>query len=40
MARCTHPDVVPLLQQGEGHLSIAVGALDRMFDELLTTLSD
>ena len=28
------------LQQGEGHLSIGVGALDRMFDDLLTTISD
>ena len=26
--------------QAEGHLSIGVGALDRMFDDLLTTISD
>ena len=28
------------LEQGEGHPSISVGALDRMFDEIVTTLSD
>ena len=34
------PGATARLQQGEGHLSITVGALDQMFDELLTTLSD
>jgi len=34
------PDATPRLQQAEGHLSIGVGALDRMFDDLLTTISD
>jgi pimeloyl-ACP methyl ester carboxylesterase len=28
------PGVVAHLEQGEGHLSIGVGATDRMFDEL------
>jgi pimeloyl-ACP methyl ester carboxylesterase len=32
------PGATPHLQQGEGHLSLAVGALDRMLDELVTTL--
>ena len=37
----THvPGASARLQPGEGHLSISVGALDQMFDELLTTLSD
>ena len=37
----THvPGVTARLQQGEGHLSITVGALDQMFTELLTTLSE
>jgi len=34
------PGASPRLQQAEGHLSIGVGALDRMFDDLLTTTSD
>ncbi len=34
------PGASPRLQQAEGHLSIGVGALDRMFDDLLTTISD
>ncbi|WP_411283689.1 alpha/beta fold hydrolase [Lapillicoccus sp.] len=34
------PGATPRLQQAEGHLSIGVGALDRMFDDLLTTISD
>ena len=34
------PAATPRLLQGEGHLSIGVGALDRMFDDLLTTISD
>ena len=34
------PGATSRLQQGEGHLSIGVGALDRMFDDLLTTISD
>ncbi len=34
------PGATARLQQGEGHLSIGVGALDRMFDDLMTTLSD
>lgn len=34
------PGATPHLQPGEGHLSLSLGALDRMFDELLTTLSD
>lgn len=33
------PGATARLQQGEGHLSIGVGALDRMFDDLLTTIS-
>jgi pimeloyl-ACP methyl ester carboxylesterase len=33
------PGATPHLQQGEGHLSLGVGALDRMLDELVTTLS-
>ncbi len=33
------PGATPRLQQAEGHLSIGVGALDRMFDDLLTTIS-
>ena len=33
------PGATAHLQQGEGHLSISVGAPDRMFDELMTTLS-
>lgn len=32
------PGVTAHLQQGEGHLSVTVGALDRMFDELAGTL--
>ena len=37
----THvPGASARLQPGEGHMSISVGALDQMFDELLTTLSD
>ena len=32
------PGVTPHLEQGEGHLSIGVGALDRMLDELLTAV--
>lgn len=32
------PGVVAHLEQGEGHLSIGVGALDRMLDELVATL--
>lgn len=32
------PHATARLHQGEGHLSIAVGALDRMFDELLSTI--
>jgi pimeloyl-ACP methyl ester carboxylesterase len=32
------PGVTAHLQEGEGHLSIGVGALDEMFDELATTL--
>jgi pimeloyl-ACP methyl ester carboxylesterase len=31
------PGVTPHLERSEGHLSIALGALDRMLDELLTT---
>lgn len=34
------PGATSRLQQAEGHLSIGVGALDRMFDDLLTTISD
>ena len=34
------PGATARLQQDEGHLSIGVGALDRMFDDLLTTISD
>ena len=34
------PQATARLQQGEGHLSISVGALDRMFEDLLTTISD
>jgi len=34
------PGVSARLQQGQGHLSVGVGALDRMLDELVTTLSD
>jgi len=34
------PGATAHLLQGEGHLSVGVGALDQMFDELLTTLSD
>lgn len=34
------PGATARLQQGEGHLSIGVGALDRMFDELVTTLTN
>jgi pimeloyl-ACP methyl ester carboxylesterase len=30
------PGVVAHLEQGEGHLSIGVGATDRMLDELTT----
>ena len=33
------PGATARLQQAEGHLSIGVGALDRMFDDLLTTIS-
>lgn len=33
------PGAVAHLEQGEGHLSIGVGALERMLDELVTTLS-
>ena len=37
----THvPGATARLQQGEGHMSITVSALDQMFDELLTTLSN
>ena len=32
------PGVIAHLEQDEGHLSIAVGALDRMLDELVSTL--
>ena len=32
------PGATAHLQQGEGHLSVAVGAIDRMLDELVTTL--
>ena len=32
------PGVVAHLEQGEGHFSVAVGALDRMLDELVSTL--
>ena len=32
------PDAVLHLEEGEGHLSVAVGALPRMLDELLTHL--
>ena len=32
------PGVTAHLEAGEGHLSIAVGALDRMLDELVTAL--
>lgn len=32
------PGATPHLQQGEGHLSITVGAINQMLDELLTTL--
>jgi pimeloyl-ACP methyl ester carboxylesterase len=28
------PGVIAHLEQGEGHLSIGIGALDRMLDEL------
>jgi pimeloyl-ACP methyl ester carboxylesterase len=31
------PDVTAHLEQGEGHLSIGIGALDRMLDELAAT---
>ena len=34
------PGATAHLLQGEGHLSVGVGAVDQMFDELLTTLSD
>ena len=34
------PGAVARLKQGEGHLSIGVGALDRMFDDLITVSSD
>jgi len=34
------PGVITHLEQGEGHLSIGMGALDRMLAELLTTLQD
>jgi len=34
------PGATAHLQQGEGHLSISMGALDRMLDELRATLSD
>jgi len=33
------PGATARLLQAEGHLSIGVGALDRMFDDLLTTIS-
>jgi len=37
----THvPGATAHLLQGEGHVSISMGALDRMLEELLTTLSD
>jgi len=29
------PGVTAHLEQGEGHLSVGIGALDRMFDELV-----
>jgi hypothetical protein len=32
------PGVTAHLEQGHGHLSLALGALDRMLDELVTTL--
>ena len=32
------PGVVAHLERGEGHLSVSVGALGRMLDELVTTL--
>jgi pimeloyl-ACP methyl ester carboxylesterase len=32
------PGVTAHLEQGEGHLSVVVGALDRMLDELVATL--
>ena len=34
------PGATVRLKQGEGHLSIGVGALDRMFDDLVTASSD
>ena len=34
------PGATVHLEQGEGHLSVGVGTLDRMLDELMTTLSD
>jgi len=40
MAFREQPGETARLQQGEGHLSIGVSALDRMFDDLLTTISD
>ena len=33
------PGATAHLLQGEGHASISLGALDRMLDELLTTVS-
>jgi pimeloyl-ACP methyl ester carboxylesterase len=32
------PGVTSHLEQGQGHLSVAVGSLDRMLDELVATL--
>ena len=34
------PGATAHLRQGEGHFSVGLGALDRMFDELLTTLTE
>jgi pimeloyl-ACP methyl ester carboxylesterase len=34
------PGATLRLKQGEGHVSIGVGALDRMFDDLITASSD
>ena len=34
------PGATAHLEHGEGHLSVALGALDRMLDELVATLSD
>jgi len=34
------PGATAHLEQGQGHLSVAVGAIDRMLDELVTTLTE